>query len=563
MPVLNQMATASSRTEQPAPGPQLQPARRAGPRVSGRAALWAFAAGEVVAFVLWLSLGRTEWFSTDEWEYLADRTAFDPGDLLREHYTHWTAVPILIYRFLWWVFGIGSYMPYLVVLVALHVTAAALLRAIMRRAGVDAWIATAAALAFVFFGSGYQNIVWAFQIGFVGALVFGLVHLVLADHDGPVDRRDLLGLLAGLASIASAGVGVTLVGATTLAVLIRRGWRGALLHGGPLGAIYLAWWSTFSRGKDHPGVDTRDVTPDDVAEFVNTGIQRAFGNLGQLTGVGLLIGVLFVCGLVLAWARLDRATLRRRGAAPAALAVGAVGFLVFSGTGRVGLLGADFAGASRYQHIVVALLLPAIAVAFDAFARRWRVMVPVGCTLLLLGVPGNIDTLADYTRTREARNRTYRHLILAIPRTEAAQTVPRNVRPDSGHPATRKITVGWLLDGAASGRIPDPGPISAGDEARIRFRLSFLQRDGDESRASGCRKVDTGLPWRFERGDQIYIESRGTLKIVPAPDTVPGSVNTFFSPANGSRLVAVSGPVDVVLQQKNPYLAVTVCEYDG
>ena len=62
----------------------------------------------------------------------------------------------------------------------------------MRRAGVGPWTATIVAAVFVLFGPGEENIVWAFQFTFVGAIMFGLVHLILSDHDGPVDRRDWL-----------------------------------------------------------------------------------------------------------------------------------------------------------------------------------------------------------------------------------------------------------------------------------------------------------------------------------------------------------------------------------
>src|SRR4029078_6788207 len=98
--------------------------------------------------------------------------------------------------------------PYQAVLVALHLTAATLLRRIMRRAGVGPWIASAAALLFLCLGSGRQNIVWAFQIGFVGSLVFGLAHLILADHDGPLDRRDWFGIAFGLLGLLRSGVAV-------------------------------------------------------------------------------------------------------------------------------------------------------------------------------------------------------------------------------------------------------------------------------------------------------------------------------------------------------------------
>ena len=36
--------------------------------------------------------------------------------------------------------------------------------------------------------AGAQDILWAFKITFTGALVFGLVQLLLADDDGPVRK---------------------------------------------------------------------------------------------------------------------------------------------------------------------------------------------------------------------------------------------------------------------------------------------------------------------------------------------------------------------------------------
>src|ERR1700746_3482052 len=96
----------------------------------------------------------------------------------------------------------------------------------MRRAGVRPWIATITAGAFVFFGSGAEDILVAFQITFVGALAFGLVQLLLAAQDARRAGRDWFGLLAGLAALMCSGVGITMVAIVGAAVLLRRGLRG-------------------------------------------------------------------------------------------------------------------------------------------------------------------------------------------------------------------------------------------------------------------------------------------------------------------------------------------------
>ena len=194
------------------------------------------------AAALYFVMGRHQWFYYDEWDFLAGRSAWSLNDVFRPHNEHWTTLPILVYRALWWAVGLRSYRPYQAITIALHLTVGVLLRVVMRRAGVNAWIATAAASLFVLLGSGRQDILWAFQFGFVGSIAFGLVHLLLAVHDGPVDRRDYFGLVAGLAGLMCSGVAVTMVVVVGLAVLFTRGWRLAVLHTLPLGAVYVVWW---------------------------------------------------------------------------------------------------------------------------------------------------------------------------------------------------------------------------------------------------------------------------------------------------------------------------------
>jgi hypothetical protein len=183
-----------------------------------------------------------------------------------------------------------------------------------------------------------------------------------------------------------------------LATLTRRGWRFALFHTIPLGAVYLLWWFTEARdeyARAGGGLGS-------IARFITTGISAAFDAMGQVPGVGVVLGVLLVSGLILAWRGLDRAELRRRAAVPGALLIGATVFLLISGLGRATSFGADYARSSRYMYLVAALVLPALAVASDAVARRWRILAPAAFVVLLIGIPGNLNVLADYEPLRQA-----------------------------------------------------------------------------------------------------------------------------------------------------------------
>ena len=297
---------------------------------SDRLALWAFITGEVGCFSAFVWLARFEWFVGDEWDFLSTRTVGNLNELFTPHNQHWSTLPILEYRLLWQLFGLRSYLPYLIVVVTLHLTVATLLRVVMRRAGVSPWIATVTALVFALFGAGYDNIVFAFQSGYDGSLVFGLTSLLLADHEGRFNRRDIFAMLAGLASLMCSGVGVTMVIVVATAVLLRRGARPALAHAAPLAALYLIWLALVG----HKGYDSSYSTPSEVVRFATNNLTSTFSSIGHLPGMGLALAAILVIGVWVAWFRLAETERRRRFAAPGALLIGSLVFVVITGIGR-------------------------------------------------------------------------------------------------------------------------------------------------------------------------------------------------------------------------------------
>ena len=131
-----------------------------------------------------------------------------------------------------------------------------------------------------------QNIVWPFQMAWTAALVFGITQLLLADHDGPLDRRDWIApLLAGfLLGLLCSGVAVTMTDRRRSGdALIRRGWRIAVFQTAPLGVVYAVWWAIVGRsgytGTGFPAIGR-------LARYVDVGIGATFSAIGQLPGVG-------------------------------------------------------------------------------------------------------------------------------------------------------------------------------------------------------------------------------------------------------------------------------------
>jgi hypothetical protein len=524
------------------------------PARSARFALVAFIAVEAVALPLWLTLGRDQWFFYDEWDFFVDRSATDLGDLFRPHVTHWSTLPILVYRLLWQVVGLRTYLPYQALTVLLHLVVAALLRVIMRRAGVRPWIATAAAALFAFFGTGSDNIVQAFQIGFNASLVFGLIHLLLADHDGSFDRRDALGIGAGLAGLLCSGVAVPMTIAVGLAVLVRRGWRMAVIHTVPLGVLYLLWSLRYA--------DSRRTSPglsfDTLSDFLASNVRATFVALGQLPGAGVLLGAVLVVGTGLTWARLrDNAELRARAAPAAALLVSAFVFLVTAGVGRAGPagFGNPTPEASRYMHVAAALTLPALALAASTVADQWRRLAPLVPAIFLVGIPGNVQALNDHMDEIAPYQHAFKRDMVSLPRSPVAARVPRWARPLSV--LAPPVTIGWLLDAAASGRLPDPGTSTQIEAATRRLRLSLVPDDRGKA-FDHCRVLSQATLLTLRRGDSIA--ARGAR-----PSNVSLSVGDGQSlplalgpPPFPHRVLAVVDKLTVNIQPAEP--GVMLCE---
>jgi hypothetical protein len=457
--------------------------------------------GACLPLFVWTS--RAKWFSGDEWNFLAVRSAGNLSSLFRPYNEHWSTLPILYFRLLWNLVGLHSYLPYLASVVVLHLTIAALLRAVMRRGGASPWVATISALIFSLFGAGYFNIEFAFQIGFDGSVLFGLAYLLLVDHAGRPDRRDAVGLIAGLASLMCSGVGVTMVLVVALAVSMRHGLRRALLHAGPLAAAFLLWFVLIGHGGY-----ARWASPWDVAQFTVKGLAATFGAIGHLQGVGLALALLLLIGTAVVCRSYDLDELRARCSVPAAMLAGSVVFLVVTGVGRgvsqPGTIATQSYAASRYLYVAAAMILPALSIAATVLVDRWRLLVPVVFALLVVGVPGNFALL---NRPGDS-SASYRDFVLGLPRIPIANQVPRSIHPDPFYDPS--VTIGWLVAGVRSGRIPPPGkPYSASETASMTLALAWQPTRA--SSAGSCVRLSLPATVQADKGATITFKRAITV----------------------------------------------------
>lgn len=390
------------------------------------AAWWATAAhwlGLGVAFVFLLWINRHQWFNVDEWNFLVDRSLSPGGDdlgYLAPHNEHWSTIPVIGYRILFAIFGVRTYLPYLVVLIVVHLVVAHLLWRLLRRVGVDAWLATAAIALFTVLGIGWENLTSAFQWQLIGPLATGLGALLLTPERGPLQRRDLFVVVLMTLGLMFSGLGVTMVLVVAITIVLRRGVRIAVVNVAVPAFAYLAWYAAYGRDAGKAPLQKPFTTAvQDVPAFVWRGLTGAVDGATGLESIGAVVLALLVLWLLL-----------RRGSWPGvlsplvlAMAAGAVAFLALTTLRRSGF-GIDVAASSRYAYIVVALLLPAVALAIDAVLRgsplRWAALLLGGAALLLV----QVSLLARNANEWGVQEQAQKHLIVASAQlTRAGETV--------------------------------------------------------------------------------------------------------------------------------------------
>ena len=491
-------------------------------------ALGAFVAYLVVSWwVLVFGVGSGVWFLRDDWKFLAGRDGGDLRDVFRPHDVHPAAIPVVVFRLMFNVFGLW-FTPYLVLLVTMHLGVVVLLRVVMRRAGVGPWVASAAAGALVLFGPGEQNIQWVFQINFVGSLLFGLGQLILADHGGRFGRRDVAGMLAGVAAVMCSGIGPVMVVAVGLATLARRGWRVALAHTAPAALTYVAWVLLANPASYDFGRPALSV----VWDWVREGQVGTVEALGHLWVVGAALAVVLVVGLLFVVSSTSWAELRGRVAIPGALLVCGPLLFVLTAQGRW-VFGLEQARSSRYLYIGAVCLLPALAVAGDAIARRWRPATAVVVVLFLVGVPGNVSAFGSGAIVNERFFDAQRQTVLALPRTPEAEQVPRWVRPLPDPYNGEDLTIGWLLDVLDAGRLPAIDAVDPTVLARFPINLGLAQTMRPFP-GGACETRSVSIVLSLEKGDRLGIHS--SVNVATVVDGKKASPWVGFSPGSGQTL---------------------------
>lgn len=426
------------------------------------AAEWAFRVAVLLAVPVMYVVGRAQWFIRDDWAFILTR------NLIREQVGwqewlllptagHWMTAPLLVYRGIENLFGIDSYWPFLAVNMALHFAVVLTVRALCKRVGASPWTTTLVCASLLVFGAGWENIVFAIQITYELSLLAFLLQILLVDHDGPVDRRDVAGsALAVLGTISSGFGGFFMAGIAVFLILHRR-WMALAVAVVPQGLALGWWWLAW--GRDSPEESTAGSIAQ-VPAYAVRGVTATFEGLTGLTAIG---GVAAVAALSAAAAAVGVAFWRNPGWRVQSLVITlwcttGVMFLGL-GTQRVGF-GLENAASSRYEYMGAMLIAPVFAVAIDQLRRISFEAQCVGRVVLIIALLLSLGSLRTNSASWANRATEERRLLELIAGSGLAAQVDPSFQPLPFSPDVRISSIPMLVDeGAIAPRTPTPDEV--------------------------------------------------------------------------------------------------------
>ena len=323
----------------------------------------------VAAAAVVVILGLRLSFFNDEWYVLLQRPGLSADAIFEPSNEHLIAMPVLIYKAHIALFGLDDQLPFRLTLAAAFVALGVVVFLFVRER-VGEVIGLAAAALVLFMGPAWEDLLWSFQVGFVGSLASGIGALLALERR---DRRgDLCACLLLILALSFSDLGVPFVLGAFVAVLVRRRPLELWIALVP-GALFALWWLLYGQhATSHLSAHNLVRLPGYVVKAPLSGIVSVSGLHAAASLIGDALGIhvdadsaepllLLAIPIGLALAVMIVRLLRRGWRpSPELLAIATVALSFWALTGANYLPGREPA-ASRYQLISGTLLILAAA----------------------------------------------------------------------------------------------------------------------------------------------------------------------------------------------------------
>lgn len=321
----------------------------------------------IVTLVVFLGIFITkgQWFFFDEWSLYLQRQ-LDYKSLMAPHNGHWSVIPFSLDLILFKIFGFSTYTPYLslLLLTNLFLCVAVFKTLLINQLGtVAAFLASALLIAPAV---GFENLLWAFQLGYMSSMLFGTLAFLVASKRFELTTKDgmLIGFLT-LLSIASSGIGIVFVLSLGVFLILLK--REKIVIGLATGIpviTYSIWFLVYGES----GVQ-RSASPfTEMIKFSLHGVINSIKNGFLLTNVNQSMFVAFTALLIVGIVT----SRNKRGVFFAfTYLLSGILFYLLTAVSRSSF-GVEYAASYRYMHIFFIFFVPLVAVLLDALFVKWK-----------------------------------------------------------------------------------------------------------------------------------------------------------------------------------------------
>jgi hypothetical protein len=253
-----------------------------------RRSIWALALLLALSGALLMYMGRGLTFYYDEWEWILHDYGGGIHWMLLAHVGNISFFPAGIYKVMFHLVGLDHYAAFRLNVVVLHLICGALIY-VMAARRIPRLPALLGATLILFLGAAWEDLLWAFQVGYLLSVAGGLATLALLDSKRS-QVLDLLAMLCLLVAAGSSSLGIPIMVGVAVELVHGRGQRRLWIVLIPA-AFYSLWYLTY-------GVS--QVTEESVIHAPRFAAELAAAAFGGLVGQGLDVGQpLAVAGLAI------------------------------------------------------------------------------------------------------------------------------------------------------------------------------------------------------------------------------------------------------------------------
>jgi hypothetical protein len=350
------------------------------------------------AVAVLLHWGRDQVMTGDDLFYAQRLAEGSLGHVILHSNLYLIALPMALYKAMFELFGLGSYLPYRLVAIALSLVCAGLFYALARRR-IGGWLALAPTILILFFGSGGEELLTGERIPSLLGIASGLGAILALEREDA--RGDLAAAILLCVSATSHPTGIAFLAAGAIMIAWRpspRRWSSAWVVAAPA-ALVAAFLLFFQRTADTPHQGITDVLSFERASWTmltaaTSGLSGVLDSpvfdrpLAEAASAALLLVVIVA------------AALRWRKLRPGfwAAAGGLIVLLAATRLSPGGFIRVPDAPRYLYPEVILFLwLLVELAGAWrDAGTARARTtLAAVAITILGLGIWANVVKLDD------------------------------------------------------------------------------------------------------------------------------------------------------------------------